>query len=57
MKNVIFKDTEITYDGGPVDMQNVFFVNCTFNIVKKPNGKNFATSVLASLPSTFQSEG
>jgi hypothetical protein len=52
MKNVIFKDTEITYEGGPVDMQNVYFVNCTFNVAKRPNGKNFASTVLASAPAT-----
>ena len=58
IKNVIFKNTEITYEGGPVDMQNVYFVNCTFNVAKKPNGKNFATSVLASAPTTtFQAGG
>lgn len=58
MKNVIFKDTEITYEGGPVDMQNVYFVNCTFHVAKKPNGKNFASTVLASAPATtFQAGG
>lgn len=58
MKNVIFKDTEITYEGGPIEMQNVHFVNCTFNVLKRPNGFNFATSVLASAPATtFQAGG
>ena len=58
MKNVIFKDTEITYEGGPVEMQNVHFVNCTFNVSKRPNGLNFANSVLVSAPATtFRADG
>lgn len=58
MKNVIFKDTEITYEEGPLEMQNVHFVNCTFNVSKRPNGLNFATSVLASGPATtFRAAG
>jgi hypothetical protein len=52
LRNVIFKDSEITYEGGPIDMQNVIFANCTFKVSKLPNGKNFASTVLASAPAT-----
>ncbi len=58
LKNIIFKDTKIIYEGGPVEMENVYFVNCTFEVSKKPNGKNFASTVLASAPATtFQAGG
>lgn len=58
LKNVIFKDSKIIYEGGPVEMENVYFVNCTFEVSKRPNGKNFANTVLASTPATtFQAGG
>lgn len=58
LKNIIFKDTKIIYEGGRVEMENVYFVNCTFEVSKRPNGKNFASSVLASTPATtFQAGG
>jgi hypothetical protein len=58
LKNIIFKDSKIIYEGGPVQMENVYFVNCTFEVSKKPNGKNFASTVLASAPATtFQAGG
>ncbi|MEO7862190.1 MAG: hypothetical protein ABIU05_17525 [Nitrospirales bacterium] len=57
LKNVIFKDITIHYEGGKLQMENVYFVNCTFEVVKKPSGKNFASAVLASVPSTFQTGG
>ena len=52
MKNIIFKDIKIAYEGGKVEMENVYFVNCTFEVTRRPNGQNFASSVLASAPAT-----
>jgi hypothetical protein len=52
MKNIIFKDTKIIYEGGQVEMENVYFVNCTFEISRRLNGQKFASSVLASAPAT-----
>lgn len=52
LKNIIFKDTKIIYEGGRVEMENVYFVNCTFAVTRRPNGQNFASSVLASAPAT-----
>lgn len=58
LKNIIFMNSKIVYEGGPVEMENVYFVNCTFAVSKKTNGRNFATSVLASAPATtFQAGG
>ncbi len=58
LKNIVFTDTKIIYDGGRVEMENVYFVHCTFEISKRANGKNFASSVLASEPATtFQAGG
>jgi hypothetical protein len=58
LKSIVFTDTKIIYEAGRVEMENVYFVNCTFEISKRANGKNFASSVLASEPATtFHAEG
>lgn len=58
LKNIVLTDTKIIYDGGRVEMENVYFVHCTFEISKRANGRNFASSVLASEPATtFQAGG
>jgi hypothetical protein len=31
LKNVIIKDTRVVYHGGAVKLENVYFVNCTFD--------------------------
>ncbi|MEO8338873.1 MAG: hypothetical protein ABI604_04035 [Nitrospirota bacterium] len=46
MKNIIFKDIKIAYEGGRVEMENVYFVNCSFEVTRRPNGQNFASSVV-----------
>ena len=40
MKNVVVRNARITYNGGPVRLENVSFVNCTFSFTKnKPTFK------------------
>jgi hypothetical protein len=34
MKNVIIRNAEVSYSGGPVRLENVAFVNCTFRFTK-----------------------
>ena len=53
LKNIIIKDSKIIYEGGPVEMENVYFVNCTFEVSRRPNGQSFASTVLASAPATI----
>jgi hypothetical protein len=58
LKNIIFKDVKVLYEGGPVEMENVYSVNCTFEVSRRPNGQSFASTVLASSPATtFQTGG
>lgn len=45
-KNVIFRNVHIIYHGEPVQLENVYFVNCTFEITRQPNGVEFAKKVL-----------
>ena len=54
IKNVIFKDAAIVYRGGPILLESVFFINCTFEI--SPDAirtKDFVASVFASGRVTF----
>ncbi|MGA2426660.1 MAG: hypothetical protein ABSG07_21885 [Terriglobales bacterium] len=51
LKNVIIQDTRVSYRGGPVRLENVFFVNCTFDIQQESKGQVFANAILAPSPS------
>jgi len=53
LRNVIFENVKIEYDGGPLVMENVYFVNCTFELKPTKPSQLFATEVLAKVPSTF----
>jgi hypothetical protein len=55
IKKVVFRDSHIIYKGGSVILENVYFVNCTFEIVRQPTGQSLAEAVLASSPAvTFK---
>jgi hypothetical protein len=48
LRNVIFRDATIEYLGGRVILENVYFVNCRFEIVQKPGGEKLGSALLAS---------
>jgi|SRR5271157_2508491 len=52
LKNVVFRNVHVVYHGGPVIMQNVYFVDCVFDMERKPNGEGFANAFLQSAAST-----
>jgi hypothetical protein len=41
-KDMVFEDQEIEYDGGPMAMQNVRFINCTFKMRYSARASDFA---------------
>jgi hypothetical protein len=47
-KNIMFEDCRIFYKGGSVNLENVYFINCTFHIERRPNGEEFAQALLKS---------
>jgi hypothetical protein len=47
MKNVIFKDGMVAYEGGPVAIQNIYLVNCTFRFNPTPEWKQFSQDLFA----------
>ncbi len=52
MKNVVIRNANVQYLGGPVRLQNVFFINCTFEMKAVGNSQNLALAVLEADPST-----
>lgn len=44
-RNVVFSNCKIIYSGGQISMDNVYFSNCTFEIVRQ--GKDFARAALS----------
>jgi len=57
VKNVIIRDAKITYTGGPLILENVYFVNCTFEISQQANGQEFAKSLLNTSSVIFRADG
>lgn len=39
LDNVVFENANIIYHGGPVILQNVRFVNCTFSVRRSPQSE------------------
>jgi hypothetical protein len=55
MKNVIIRNADVKYDGGPVVLENVYFINCTFVSFRlTPNSRHLSEALLASVPTAFK---
>ena len=50
IKNVIFRNVHIVYWGGQLQMDNVYFLNCTFEIYQKQRSENLVAKLLSSNP-------
>lgn len=50
LKKLIIVNSHIIYRGGPITLENVSFINCTFEIDRRPAGQSFAGAVLESSP-------
>ena len=53
MKNVIIRNSVIEYKGGPLKLQNVYFVNCTFKFPTVEPSRGLALAILQSPNATF----
>ena len=53
MKNVVFRDSRVGYLGGVVKLDNVYFINCTFQFAQRDAGLTLAESLLKSNPVTY----
>jgi hypothetical protein len=57
LKNLVYVNMTIEYNGGPVVLENVSFVNCIFHLAQQPQCVDFSKSVFASAATTFASGG
>lgn len=53
MKNVIVRNVVVDYGGGPVKLENVYFVNCTFRLKKTVPVREFSTRMLQAAAISF----
>jgi hypothetical protein len=50
IRNVVFRGIRIVYDGGPLILDNVYFIDCTFDAPPSQQGRAFAVTVITSAP-------
>jgi hypothetical protein len=53
LKNMVLVNVTIEYHGGPVILENVYFINCIFRLSQQLNCVSFSHSLFASNPVTF----
>lgn len=54
LRHVVFRNGTIVYRGGPLILEDVYFVNCTFSIQSTPVGRSLGNAILASEAVTFK---
>jgi hypothetical protein len=57
MKNIIIQDSHIVFRGNPVQLENVYFVNCTFDVSREIRGRQFANAMFSASPSITLTAG
>jgi hypothetical protein len=53
-KNVVFENFHIAYHGGPLILENVTFIHCSFDFQNKMSSRSLATALLKGLRVTFK---
>lgn len=53
LKNVVVQNTDVIYEGGPIILENVHFLNCNFEIKRDPNSEELTAYLLEPGPITF----
>ena len=53
LKNVVFINVHVSYHGGPINLENVSFLNCTFDITPDSNGRQLAEVILLNPATTI----
>jgi hypothetical protein len=46
LDNVTFEDADISYDGGPITLHNVHFINCHFHVADSPRGDQLLAAAI-----------
>jgi hypothetical protein len=55
LRRLIYKNSRISYRGGRVRIEMVYFVNCQFEISQTKEGERFIEALLESVPMSFTS--
>jgi hypothetical protein len=50
LRHVVFRNVHVYYSGGPTQLDDVYFVNCTFSSLLTKNSTNFVLATLAPSP-------
>ena len=55
-RNVVIRNADVSYAGGPTRLENVYFVNCKFhaNFLAMPRTMELGQQILASTPTTYE---
>jgi hypothetical protein len=53
LKNIVLKDVHVFYSGGPVILENVYFVNSTFDIDNNPNSQLLTAKLIEPSPTNY----
>jgi hypothetical protein len=53
LRNVVIRGATIVYNGGPLEMDNVYFINCTFQLKQSKPAQAFANAILNHVPTSF----
>jgi hypothetical protein len=56
MKNVIIRNLTVVYHGGPLILDKVYFVNCTFNLESNPKSQDLTKAILANTATFFSAK-
>jgi hypothetical protein len=56
LRRIIYEDSRISYHGGRVKTEMVYFVHCTFDISHTSEGEQFGRNLLESVPMSFTKE-
>ena len=52
LKKIVYMGLRIAYRGGPLKLENVYFIRCTFDVVQNDKGARFSESVSGSPATT-----
>lgn len=53
IRNVIFRESHIIYQGGSIVMEGTYFVRCAFDVSLSSEGQRFSHTLLTSVPVQF----
>lgn len=55
-RHIIFEDAHVAWNGGPIKMEDVRFINCTFEFPPVPQGRHLLLAAISRIGTSFNSE-